>query len=144
MGSFRHTHSRLNEFSEEIAFLGGEETEKLLLEREYGVVMKHENRVLRARWWHGCLEEVSESLTNSELDLTEGQGIVKWLWGSFGVGICALLLSPCLLTPIKLGICAIPVFFKLPGVSSNDLGIRTQGNSRIVAWYGRSHTMQGL
>ena len=29
---------------------------------------------------------------------------------------------------VKLGICAIPVFFKLPGVSSNDLGIRTQGN----------------
>jgi ATP-binding cassette subfamily D (ALD) long-chain fatty acid import protein len=36
VGSFRHTHSRLNEFAEEIAFLGGEETEKLLLEREYG------------------------------------------------------------------------------------------------------------
>jgi len=61
LGSFRHTHSRLNEFTEEIAFLGGEETEKLLLEREYGGVMKHENRVLRARWWHGCLEEVSQS-----------------------------------------------------------------------------------
>lgn len=38
-----------------------------------------------------------------------------------------------LLTPAKLGICAIPVFFKLPGVSSNDLGIRTQGNFRIAA-----------
>jgi len=63
-GSFRHTHSRLNEFAEEIAFLGGEETEKLLLEREYGGVMKHENRVLRARWWHGCLEEVSQLLTD--------------------------------------------------------------------------------
>lgn len=72
IGSFRHTHSRLNEFAEEIAFLGGEETEKLLLEREYGVVMKHESRVLRARWWHGCLEEVSGLSTNSELDLTEG------------------------------------------------------------------------
>ncbi|KAF9650711.1 adrenoleukodystrophy protein [Thelephora ganbajun] len=101
-GSFRHTHSRLNEFAEEIAFLGGEETEKLLLERGYGGVVKHENRVLRARWWHGCLEE----------------GIVKWLWGSFGLGICA-----------------IPVFFKLPGVSSNDLGTRTQGfvtNRRLL------------
>jgi ATP-binding cassette subfamily D (ALD) long-chain fatty acid import protein len=63
-GSLRHTHSRLNEFSEEIAFLEGEETEKLLLEREYGVVMKHENRVLAARWWHGCLEEVSRSWTS--------------------------------------------------------------------------------
>lgn len=63
-GSFRHTHSRLNEFAEEIAFLGGEETEKLILERESGVVMKHENHVLRARWWHGCLEEVSRPLTD--------------------------------------------------------------------------------
>jgi ATP-binding cassette subfamily D (ALD) long-chain fatty acid import protein len=64
VGSFRHTHSRLNEFAEEIAFLEGEETEKLLLEREYCGVMKHENRVLRARWWHGCFEEVSHFLNN--------------------------------------------------------------------------------
>lgn len=33
------------------------------------------------------------------------EGIVKWLWGSFGLCICA-----------------IPVFFKLPGVSAHDLG----------------------
>ena len=41
----------------------------MLIEREYAGIVKHENTVLRARWWHGCLEE----------------GIVKWLWGSFGV-----------------------------------------------------------
>ena len=41
----------------------------MLVEREYAGLVKHENRVLRRRWWHGCVEE----------------GIVKWLWGSFGV-----------------------------------------------------------
>ena len=70
-GNFRHTHSRLAEFAEEIAFFGGEETEKMLVEREYAGLVKHENRVLRRRWWHGCVEE----------------GIVKWLWGSFGVSV---------------------------------------------------------
>ncbi|THH02516.1 hypothetical protein EW026_g336 [Hermanssonia centrifuga] len=101
-GSLRHTHSRLSEFSEEIAFFGGEETEKLLLEREYATLMMHENMVLGKRWWHGCVEE----------------GIVKWLWGSFGLCICA-----------------IPVFFKLPGVHSLDLGSRTEGfvtNRRLL------------
>jgi ATP-binding cassette, subfamily D (ALD), peroxisomal long-chain fatty acid import protein len=79
MGALRHTHSRLVEFAEEIAFFGGEDTEKMLVEREYAGLVMHENRVLVRRWWHGCVEE----------------GIVKWLWGSFGVGqvcaICSLL-----------------------------------------------------
>ncbi|KAI0724232.1 ABC transporter transmembrane region 2-domain-containing protein [Cerioporus squamosus] len=101
-GNFRHTHSRLAEFAEEIAFFGGEETEKMLVEREYAGLVKHENHVLRRRWWHGCVEE----------------GIVKWLWGSFGLCICA-----------------IPVFFKLPGVAALDLGGRTEGfvtNRRLL------------
>lgn len=68
-GNLRHTHSRVAEFSEEVAFFGGEETEKMLVEREYAGFVKHENYVLTKRWWHGCVEE----------------GIVKWLWGSFGV-----------------------------------------------------------
>jgi hypothetical protein len=67
-GSLRHTHSRLVEFAEEVAFMRGEETEKMLLEREYASVMKHENHVLNRRWWFGCIEE----------------GVIKWLWGSFG------------------------------------------------------------
>ncbi|KAJ7169464.1 adrenoleukodystrophy protein [Mycena filopes] len=101
-GSLRHTHSRLMEFSEEVAFMRGEETEKMLLEREYASVMKHENRVLNRRWWFGCIEE----------------GVIKWLWGSFGLVLCA-----------------IPVFFKLPGISSVDLGGRTEGfitNRRLL------------
>ncbi|KAI0757314.1 ABC transporter transmembrane region 2-domain-containing protein [Daedaleopsis nitida] len=101
-GNLRHTHSRLAEFAEEIAFFGGEETEKMLVEREYAGLVKHENRVLRRRWWHGCVEE----------------GIVKWLWGSFGLCICA-----------------IPVFFKLPGIAALDMGGRTEGfvtNRRLL------------
>lgn len=68
-GSFRHTHSRLVEFAEEIAFMKGEKTEKMLIEREYSGMIAHENNVLHRRWWFGCVEE----------------GIIKWLWGSFGV-----------------------------------------------------------
>ena len=70
LGALRHTHSRLVEFAEEIAFFRGEETEKMLVEREYAGLVMHENRVLGSRWWHGCVEE----------------GIIKWLWGSFGAG----------------------------------------------------------
>lgn len=76
-GSLRHTHSRIAEFAEEIAFFGGEEAEKMLVDREYAGLVMHENRVLQGRWWHGCVEE----------------GIVKWLWGSFGVSRTKLLLS---------------------------------------------------
>ncbi|KAI0308041.1 adrenoleukodystrophy protein [Multifurca ochricompacta] len=95
LGSLRHTHSRLVEFAEEIAFLGGEETEKILVEREYAGLVMHENRVLVRRG-----------------------GIVKWLWGSFGLVTCA-----------------IPVFFKLPGIHNSDLGSRTEGfvtNRRLL------------
>ncbi|TFK76772.1 hypothetical protein BDN72DRAFT_754436 [Pluteus cervinus] len=101
-GQLRHTHSRLAEFAEEIAFMGGEETEKMLIEREYATLIKHENRVLRKRWWFGCVEE----------------GIIKWLWGSFGLVLCA-----------------VPVFVKLPGVATLDLGGRTEGfvtNRRLL------------
>lgn len=95
LGALRHTHSRLVEFAEEIAFFRGEETEKMLVEREYAGLILHENRVLVRRWWHGCVEE----------------GVVKWLWGSFGaspvgaahgwfahaVRIACHLCNPCLL-----------------------------------------------
>ncbi len=40
-----------------------------VIERGYFALVKHINRVLRIRVWHGMLEE----------------GIIKWLWGSFGV-----------------------------------------------------------
>lgn len=56
-GALRHSHSRLVEASEEIAFYGGEQAEKLLLERDYFALVKHINRVLRIRVWHGIIEE---------------------------------------------------------------------------------------
>ncbi|KAG6335624.1 hypothetical protein ID866_3460 [Astraeus odoratus] len=68
-GSLRHGHSRLVEFAEEIAFFGGQETERESLEREYFTLMQHEEKVMNKRWWYACAEE----------------GIIKWLWGSFGV-----------------------------------------------------------
>ncbi|KAF7306564.1 Adrenoleukodystrophy protein [Mycena indigotica] len=101
-GSLRHAHSRLAEFSEEIAFMRGEEHEKMLIEREYASVIKHENHVLNRRWLFGCIEE----------------GIIKWLWGSFGLILCAT-----------------PVFIKIPGISKADLGGRTEGfitNRRLL------------
>ncbi|KAF8058262.1 adrenoleukodystrophy protein [Lyophyllum atratum] len=100
-GALRHAHSRVAEFSEEIAFFGGEGTEKTLLEREYASVLRHENHVLRRRWWFGCVEE----------------GIIKWLWGAYGLLLCS-----------------VPVFFKLPGAGI-DLGGRTEGfvtNRRLL------------
>ncbi|KAG6844334.1 hypothetical protein H0H87_007692 [Tephrocybe sp. NHM501043] len=73
-GSLRHTHSRIAEFAEEIAFLNGEQTEKTLLEREYASVLRHENHVLSRRWWFGCVEE----------------GVIKWLWGAYGLVLCSI------------------------------------------------------
>lgn len=68
-GSLRHTHSRLAEFAEEVAFFGGEAAEKEIIEKEYMTLVRHEEKVMARRWWYNCAEE----------------GIVKWLWGSFGV-----------------------------------------------------------
>ncbi|KAG8967358.1 hypothetical protein FRC03_010103 [Tulasnella sp. 419] len=101
-GSLRHSHSRLVESAEEVAFYGGEDVEKYIIERDYFGLVKHINRVLRMRVWHGIVEE----------------GIIKWLWGSFGLCICG-----------------IPVFFKLPGTSATDLGGRTESfvtNRRLL------------
>lgn len=73
-GELRFTHSRLLENAEEVAFYHGEEFEKNVIERGYFALVKHANRVLRTRVWHGMAEE----------------GVVKWAWGSFGLVICAL------------------------------------------------------
>lgn len=45
-----------------------------MIERGYFALVKHVNRVLRIRVWHGMAEE----------------GVIKWAWGSFGLVICAL------------------------------------------------------
>lgn len=99
--------------------MGGEHTEKLLVEREYAGVMEHEHRILNSRWWFGCIEE----------------GVIKWLWGSFGVSSSGMY--PGALTHVdpQLVLCAIPVFVKIPGVQALDMGSRTEGfvtNRRLL------------
>lgn len=96
-GELRFTHSRLLENAEEVALYHGEEFEKNVIERNYFALIKHVNRVLRVRVWHGMAEE----------------GVIKWLWGS--LGLC---------------ICAIPVFAgEMLGMKTGDLGSRTEGES---------------
>lgn len=73
-GELRFTHSRLLENSEEVAFYHGEEFEKNVIERGYFALIKHANRVLQTRVWHGMAEE----------------GVIKWAWGSFGLVVCAI------------------------------------------------------
>lgn len=73
-GELRFTHSRLLENAEEVALYHGEEFEKNVIERGYFALVKHINRVLRIRVWHGMAEE----------------GVIKWAWGSFGLIICAI------------------------------------------------------
>ncbi|KAK4686941.1 hypothetical protein P7C73_g3189, partial [Tremellales sp. Uapishka_1] len=102
-GELRFTHSRLLESAEEVALYHGEEFEKNVIERGYFALVKHVNRVLRIRVWHGMAEE----------------GVIKWLWGSIGLGVCA-----------------IPVFAgNLLGMGPGDLGSRTEGfvtNRRLL------------
>jgi len=56
-GALRHSHSRLMESAEEVAFFSGEEIERMLIERDYFELIKHVNRTLRIRLWHGIAEE---------------------------------------------------------------------------------------
>jgi hypothetical protein len=68
-----------------------------VIERGYFALIKHVNSVLRVRVWHSMAEE----------------GVIKWVWGS--LGLC---------------ICAIPVFAgEMLGMKAGDLGTRTEGKS---------------
>lgn len=101
-GEYRWAHSRLIENSEEVALYRGQELEKNVIERAYFSLIKHVNRVFRIRIGHGMVEE----------------GIIKWLWGSLGLVICA-----------------VPVFAKIPGVKAGDFGSRTEAfvtNRRLL------------
>ncbi|ODO11837.1 hypothetical protein I350_00621 [Cryptococcus amylolentus CBS 6273] len=102
-GELRFTHSRLLESAEEVALYHGEEFEKNIIERGYFALVKHINRVLRIRVGHGMAEE----------------GVIKWLWGSLGLGICA-----------------IPVFGReFLRMEGGDLGSRAEGfvtNRRLL------------
>ncbi|GAA5907008.1 hypothetical protein JCM6882_000030 [Rhodosporidiobolus microsporus] len=107
-GEYRFSHTRLLEHAEEVALLRGAGTEKNLIERTYFALIKHINRTFRLRFVYSVVEE----------------GVVKWLWGS--LGLC---------------VCAVPVFgAKLVGMKSLgggnvDFGSRTEGfvtNRRLL------------
>ncbi|PWN47638.1 hypothetical protein IE53DRAFT_390238 [Violaceomyces palustris] len=104
-GEFRSLHSRLIENAEEVALYRGQHAEQNAIERAYFSLIKHVNRVYKIRIVHSMTEE----------------GIIKWLWGS--LGLC---------------ICAVPVFVKMPGVGGGggfDLGSRTESfvtNRRLL------------
>lgn len=80
-GEFRFQHSRLIDYSEEVALYGGHEAEKDTLDKGYFTLIKHVNRILRRRFYHGVMEDF----------------VIKYFWGALGLGLCS-----------------VPVFFKLP------------------------------
>ncbi|ORY36423.1 hypothetical protein BCR33DRAFT_683445 [Rhizoclosmatium globosum] len=71
-GEFRFTHSRLVENAEEVAMFRGEAVEHGILEDAYAGLVKHINKILKVRIWHGMLEDY----------------IIKYLWGGFGFALC--------------------------------------------------------
>ncbi|KPV77782.1 uncharacterized protein RHOBADRAFT_48039 [Rhodotorula graminis WP1] len=73
-GEYRFAHTRLLEHAEEVSLLRGAHTEKNIIERTYFSLIKHVNRVLRMRMAYALVEE----------------GIVKWVWGSLGLCVCAV------------------------------------------------------
>ena len=81
-GEFRFQHTRLIDYSEEIALYGGHEAEKDGLDKGYFTLIKHVNRIIRRRFYHGFMEDF----------------VIKYFWGALGLGLCA-----------------VPVFFKVPG-----------------------------
>ncbi|KAF7597619.1 hypothetical protein BBP40_000097 [Aspergillus hancockii] len=56
-GEFRFLHSRLIDYSEEVALYHGHEAEKDTLDKGYFTLIKHVNRILRRRLYHGFMED---------------------------------------------------------------------------------------
>ncbi|KAI4240725.1 MAG: hypothetical protein L6R40_004970 [Gallowayella cf. fulva] len=73
-GEFRFQHSRLIDYSEEIALYHGHETEKDTLDKGYFTLIKHVNRILRRRLYHGVLEDF----------------VIKYFWGALGLMLCSV------------------------------------------------------
>lgn len=73
-GEFRFQHSRLIDYSEEIAFYAGQEAEKDTLDKDYFTLIKHVNRILRRRFWHSFMEDF----------------VIKYFWGALGLMLCSL------------------------------------------------------
>jgi ABC-type uncharacterized transport system fused permease/ATPase subunit len=73
-GEFRFEHSRLIDYSEEIALYFGHETEKGNLDRSYFTLIKHVNFILRQRFYHGVMEDF----------------VIKYFWGALGLILCSV------------------------------------------------------
>ena len=73
-GEFRFQHSRLIDYSEEIALYNGHDVEKDALDRGYFTLIKHVNRILRRRLYHGIMEDF----------------IIKYFWGALGLMLCSV------------------------------------------------------
>ncbi|KAF2422835.1 hypothetical protein EJ08DRAFT_737711 [Tothia fuscella] len=73
-GEFRFQHSRLIDYSEEIALYSGHEAEKDTLDKGYFTLIKHVNRILRRRFYHGVMEDF----------------VIKYFWGALGLMLCSV------------------------------------------------------
>ena len=73
-GEFRFQHSRLIDYSEEIALYSGHEAEKDTLDKGYFTLIKHVNRILRRRFWHSFMEDFT----------------IKYFWGALGLMLCSV------------------------------------------------------
>ncbi|GAM84559.1 hypothetical protein ANO11243_025550 [Dothideomycetidae sp. 11243] len=73
-GEFRSQHSRLIDYSEEIALYYGHEAEKDTLDKGYFTLIKHVNRILRRRFYHGIMEDF----------------VIKYFWGALGLMLCSV------------------------------------------------------
>lgn len=73
-GEFRFQHSRLIDYSEEIALYNGQEAEKDTLDKGYFTLIKHVNRILRRRFYHGIMEDF----------------VIKYFWGALGLMLCSI------------------------------------------------------
>ncbi|KAF2629799.1 hypothetical protein BU25DRAFT_438737 [Macroventuria anomochaeta] len=73
-GEFRFQHSRLIDSSEEVALYHGHEAEKDTLDKGYFTLIKHVNRILRRRLYHGVMEDF----------------VIKYFWGALGLLLCSV------------------------------------------------------
>lgn len=73
-GEFRFQHSRLIDYSEEVALYSGHEAEKDTLDKGYFTLIKYVNRILRQRFYHGVMEDF----------------VVKYFWGALGLLLCGV------------------------------------------------------
>lgn len=72
-GEFRFQHSRLIDYSEEIALYNGHNAEKDTLDKGYFTLIKHVNYILRRRFYHGFMEDF----------------VIKYFWGALGLILCS-------------------------------------------------------